>query len=223
MNNNRKFKNGVFTMLFDDPALLRELYCALGGVSLPPDLPVSINTLENVMYMDFNNDISFEIGGKLVVLIEHQSTVNPNMALRMLIYITRVLEKMIDSKALYSRKRMVIPWPEFYVLYNGREPFPDTVVLRLSDLFANPQDLSLPEKAYPLLELEVKVININEGRNKEIVDRCRKLSEYSLLVAKIHEYWQETGDLEDAIKKLSCIVKNMLYLRSSLKSMVRRY
>jgi len=72
-----------------EPALLRELYCALRGITLPPDAPVSINTLENVVYMDLYNDISFEIAGKLVVLIEHQSTINPNMPLRFLLYICR--------------------------------------------------------------------------------------------------------------------------------------
>jgi len=73
MQANRNFKNNVFTMLFDDPDLLRELYCALEGVSLPPDTPVSINTLENVLFLDFNNDISFTIDGKLVIILEHQS------------------------------------------------------------------------------------------------------------------------------------------------------
>ena len=133
-------------MLFDDPNLLRELYCALRGVYLPPDIPVSINTLENVLFMDFNNDISFEIGGKLVVLCEHQSTINPNMALRFLLYITRVLEKKIESWTLYSKKHVSIPWPEFFVLYNGLEPFQDDSVLRLSDLFEKPEALGLPEK-----------------------------------------------------------------------------
>ena len=69
----RNLKDSVFSTLFSDPDLLRDLYCALEGVSLSKDVPVSINTLENVLYMDFYNDISFEIGGKLVVLIEHQS------------------------------------------------------------------------------------------------------------------------------------------------------
>ena len=62
MKVNRLFKNNVFTTLFDNPEILRELYSALGGVTLPPDVPVSINTLENVLYMDFINDVSFEIG-----------------------------------------------------------------------------------------------------------------------------------------------------------------
>jgi len=87
----RNYKDSVFTTLFNDPALLRELYCALEGVTLPPDTPVSINTLENVLYMDIYNDISFEIGGKLVVLIEHQSTLGANLALRLLLYYTRVI------------------------------------------------------------------------------------------------------------------------------------
>jgi predicted transposase/invertase (TIGR01784 family) len=201
MKLNRTFKDSVFTRLFNDPDLLRELYCALEGVSLSPDLPVSINTLENVLYMDLYNDISFEIGGKIVVLIEHQSTINPNMALRLLFYITRVLEKKIASRTLYSKKPVSIPRPEFFVLYNGKDPFPDTAIYRLSDLFIINNDLGLPEKTNPLLELEVKVFNINEGKNENIQKRCKKLAEYSSFTARIHSYWEELGNLEAGVKE----------------------
>jgi predicted transposase/invertase (TIGR01784 family) len=201
MSTNNKYKNSVFTSLFNDPDALRELYFALSGISLRTDIPIEINTLENVLYMDFINDISFEIGGKLVVLIEHQSTINPNMALRLLLYITRILEKKTKGCSLYSKKQMTIPTPEFFVLYNGTDPFPDTAILRLSDLFANTHDLGLPEKTYPLLELEVTVININEGRNTEMVNRCKKLAEYSFFVDTVRFFLKETGKLEEAIKK----------------------
>jgi predicted transposase/invertase (TIGR01784 family) len=201
MKANTKFKNNVFTMLFHDPDLLRELYCALEGVSLPPDTPVSINTLENVLFLDFNNDISFEIDGKIVVLIEHQSTINPNMALRLLLYIARVLEKRINSRALYSKRPVSIPRPEFFVLYNGKDPFPETAVYKLSDLFEKPQGLGLPEKNNPLLELEVKVLNINVGKNEDIQKRCEKLAEYSIFTAKIHAFWEELGSLEAGVKE----------------------
>lgn len=197
---NRKYKNSIFTLLFNDPVLLRELYCALKGAAIPPDIPISVNTLENVLFMDFINDISFEIGGKLVVLIEHQSTINPNMTLRLLFYYSKLMEKMIKSSNIYSRKQLSIPWPEFYVLYNGRAPYPENVVLKLSDLFEKPRDLGLPENACPMLDLEVKIININEGKNIEIVNRCRKLSEYSVFTARVNASWDETGDLETAIK-----------------------
>ena len=200
MKTNKKFKNSVFAMLFNDPDLLRELYCALGGETLPPDTPVSINTLKNVLFMDFNNDISFEIGGKMVILVEHQSTINPNMAIRLLIYHTRVLEKKVKSDTLYSKSKISIPWPEFYVLYNGKENFPDEAILKLSYHYNKPQDLGLNEKPYPLLELEVKVININEGKNQKIAARCKKLSEYIIFMAKIRDFWKKYGDLEKAIK-----------------------
>jgi len=71
---NRQYKDSVFSLLFSDPDVLRRLYCAIEGVELPPDTPVIINTLENVLFMGLVNDISFVIGGKLVVLVEHQSS-----------------------------------------------------------------------------------------------------------------------------------------------------
>ena len=146
------------------------------------------------------NDISFDIGGKLVVLLEHQSTINPNMAVRLLMYIVRVYEKVLRGKSLTSGKRLTIPNPEFFVLYNGIAPYPDEEILWLSDAFERPVALGLEEKAAPSLELLVRVININEGRNTELVDKCRKLAEYSTLIAKIRTYERELGDKEAAMK-----------------------
>ena len=77
MGVNIKYKASLFSSLFSDPNILRELYCALENVSLPDNVPVNINTLQDVLFMDMVNDISFEIDGKLIVLIEHQSTINP--------------------------------------------------------------------------------------------------------------------------------------------------
>jgi len=51
-----------------------------------------------------------------------------------------------------------------------------------------------------MLELIVRVININKGRNKAIANRCKKLSEYSAFVAKARELMIELGDKEEAIK-----------------------
>jgi hypothetical protein len=201
MVSNRKYKDSMFTSLFSDPVVLRKLYCAIRDVTLPPEIPVTINTLENVLWMDFNNDISFEIGGKLIVIIEHQSTINPNMALRLLLYITRILEKRTEGDTLYSKTQLKIPFPEFYVLYNGVDPFPDKEILRLSDLFEHPQELELPENTKPLLELEVTVININEGRNAETVNRCKELAGYCFFVDKVRFFLKESANLEEAIRK----------------------
>jgi hypothetical protein len=198
MKTNNKFKNSVFTTLFADPDVLRELYCALEDVTLPPDTAVSINTLEDVLFMDLYNDISFEIDGKLVVLIEHQSTINPNMALRLLMYIGRVYEKIVEGRNIYSSKALPIPRPEFFVLYNGTDPFPDEEIIHLSDTF---EDLPSLEKPALALELTVRVININEGRNSQIAQRCRKLAEYSAFIAKVREFERALGDRTEAFKK----------------------
>ena len=200
MKTNIKFKNSVFSYLFSDPDTLRELYCALKGVSLPDDIPVVINTLEDVLFMDRINDISFEIGGKLVVLIEHQSTVNPNIALRLLMYIARIYEKIISGKNLYSTKKIFIPRPEFYVLYNGTDSRPDSQTLKLSDLFKNLEDLGF-EKTDPVLELQVKVLNINEGKNEAVVKRCSLLAQYSSFVGKVREFEKEGYDREESMRK----------------------
>ena len=200
MSINARYKDSVFSLLFSDPDLLRELYCALEGVTLPPDVPVTINTLENVLFMELVNDISFEIGGKLIVLIEHQSTINPNMALRLLMYIARVYEKTLKDKNLYSNKLLKIPRPEFFVLYNGKAPYPDEQVLKLSSSFMSgsfeePEEMGLSEKV--ALELEVRVLNINEGRNEAIVRRCKKLAEYSAFIAKARSFERELGNISE--------------------------
>ena len=51
MGANTKYKNSVFSSLFSNPDVLRELYCALENVTLPPDIPVKINTLQDVLFI----------------------------------------------------------------------------------------------------------------------------------------------------------------------------
>jgi len=201
MGVNTKYKNSVFSSLFSDPDILRELYCALENVNLPPEVPVKINTLQDVLFMDQINDISFEIGGKLIILIEHQSTINPNMSLRLLMYIARVYEKIIDRKTVYSKRLIPLPAPEFFVLYNGADQYPDEKILKLSESFESTVSVGLPEKTNPSLELVVKVINISHGRNKEIAMRCKTLASYSAFVGKVQEYEKEGVGREEAIKK----------------------
>ena len=73
---NRKHKTSVFSTLFSDPETLRELYSAIEGVDVPKDAVIQINTLSDVLFMGQLNDVSFTINDQLVVLIEHQSTIN---------------------------------------------------------------------------------------------------------------------------------------------------
>ncbi|MCL2601819.1 MAG: Rpn family recombination-promoting nuclease/putative transposase [Treponema sp.] len=219
MHSNIKYKDSVFSLLFSKPELLRELYCALEGVELPKDTPVVINTLQDVLFMNRINDISFEIGGKIIVLVEHQSTINQNLPLRMLLYIARLYEKIIDGKNMYKNKRIPIPFPVFIILYNGNAEIPDRMVLKLSDLFEHPGILTAEQEA--ALELSVTVININHGRNKEIAEKCETLAAYSAFIGKVKEFEKETKDKAEALKlaikycKEYDILKEFLELHST--------
>jgi hypothetical protein len=74
--------------------------------------------------------------------------------------------------------------------------------MKLSEMYENPAVLGLPEKDFLSLELVVKVININEGRNREIAERCKKLSEYSAFVAKARIFEKELGSREKAVREV---------------------
>jgi predicted transposase YdaD len=199
MKVNEKSKASVFSALFSKPDVLRELYCAIEGITLPPDTPIDINTLEDVLYMDQINDVSFTIDNRLVVLIEHQSTINLNMPLRLLIYIARIYEKIIDRRKFYKKNLEPIPAPEFIVLYNGKEAYPDHSVLRLSDSFKAINGLkSVGVQALPL-ELIANVYNINHGHNQAFMERSETLDGYSVFVEKTREYGK-SQNREEAMK-----------------------
>jgi hypothetical protein len=202
---NQKHKSSVFSLLFSDPDILKELYSAIEGVDLPPETPVSINTLTNVLIKGKLNDVSFILDNRLVILIEHQSTINENMPLRILNYIQRIYEKSIDPDKLFNEKIIKIPKPEFIVLYNGKAPYPEKHELRLSDAFMDITGLSDNNRLS--LELIVQVLNINYGQNPKIQQKCETLNNYSMLINKIREYENTGLSLE---KSVECAVKYCL-------------
>jgi hypothetical protein len=113
------------------------------------------------------------------------------MAVRLLLYIARVYEKLTAGKNLYGRKKLSIPRPEFIVLYNGVEPYPDEDTLKLSDAFEDAASLGIGGDRPFDLDLTVKVYNINQGRNEAIIRRCEKLEGYSVFIAKAREFEAE--------------------------------
>jgi len=199
LNVNKKYKNSMFTALFSEPAALRELYSAIEGVDIPEDAVVNINTLTEAIFMNKLNDISFTINDRVVVLIEHQSTINDNMPIRFLMYIGRVYEKITENEDIYRRKRIKIPAPEFIVLYNGRKRYPDYKELRLSAAFHDKTDENTLKSGVFPLELIVKIYNINYGRNKKILNKCKTLNGYSIFIDKVNNY-TKIKTLEESIK-----------------------
>jgi predicted transposase YdaD len=157
------------------------------------------------------NDISFTVDNRLVVLIEHQSTINPNMPLRLLMYIARIYEKIIEKKKLYQTRQEMIPTPEFIVLYNGINDYPDHKVLKLSDAFKDAAALKSGAVSQSALELYVNVHNINKGHNEEIVQKSQTLNGYCYFIEKVREYGKRMPQ-EEAMKAgiKDCIENNIL-------------
>ena len=93
------YKDSLFRSLFGNERAALALYNALHGTNYRgQDTDVTINTLEETMLTPKKNDLSFTVNGKLVVLIEHQSSINANMPIRFLHPILRLLEDSIEDK-----------------------------------------------------------------------------------------------------------------------------
>jgi len=138
------------------------------------------------------NDLAFLAKRKVLVIGEHQSTINLNMPLRSAIYHGRTMEKLIPANEIYRRKQIPIPTPEFYVFYNGTDERPAEEILRLSNAYLEKTDM-------PMLELTVKVININLSVNHPLLQKCRPVYEYSYLVETIRKHQRQGRNRDEAI------------------------
>ena len=216
---NRKYKDSVFVDLFSEDEKAKENFVsldnALYGTELKDTKQRKNVRLDQVLYMSFYNDVSYLVENKIIVLAEHQSTINPNMPLRCLEYISRLYETIFESKEKYSRKLLHIPRPEFYVFYNGEEPFPCNKTLKLSDAFIERiEDSSL--------ELIVKVININQQNHHPLLKNCQTMYEYTVFVETVRK-WKEL-DPQNGFQKAieECIANNILrdYLKRKTKEVL---
>ncbi len=200
---NRTFKSTVFIMLFEDKNNLLELYNAMTGKHYAdPDL-LEINTLENAIYMTMKNDVSFLIDGRLS-LYEHQSTYNPNLPLRFLLYISQIYAGITRNANLYGTKVVKIPPPEFIVFYNGEDKTPERMDLKLSDMYA------VKEREVKL-ELQAVMLNISGDNNTRLKEACRTLREYAVYTDKIRMY-TKVMPLPDAVERAidECIREGVL-------------
>ena len=200
---NRQYKDTVFRMLFSEKENLLSLYNAVTGNAYQNADDLKIVTLENAIYMGMKNDLAFMLETN-IYLYEHQSTLNPNIPLRDLIYIGIEYQQYVDDKSLYSSRLQKIPAPKFMVFYNGTDAVDDRVELRLSKAYEH-------LAGGPDLELKVLMLNVNEGHNKELMEQCQTLKEYAIYVARVRKYTSEMN-LNDAVARAidECIKEGIL-------------
>ena len=227
---NRNYKDSVFVDLFAKDITAKENFVSLYNALHETNLDYKITEvkpvmIEQVLYMKYYNDIAMLIDNKIVVLIEHQSTINENMPFRILEYIARIYEKVVKTKNKFGKKLVKIPLPEFYVFYNGKEDFTLEKTLKLSDAFMLPEKEFSPDLANFPLEITVKVVNINVDKGNPILKRCKILDQYSEFIELVRKSIDsgtddpfttaiskaiKEGFLSDYLARKSTEVENML-------------
>ena len=203
-NVTRNHKDNVFCMLYRDRKNLLSLYNAMNGTSYEKEEELEVVTLEEAICMKMRNDAAFVIDSRLN-LYEQQSSVNPNMPLRDLYYLTEELKKLAPPGRLHQRTKVKIPAPKFVAFYNGTAKQPERQVYRLSDLFYR-------EEKDPKLELKVTVFNINTGYNGELLGKCESLRGYMTFVNKVRDKKASMLRLEEAVRQAvdECISEGIL-------------
>ena len=207
-NVNKKYKDRLFRLLFGDERYKENtlaLYNALNDTSYTNADDITIYTLDDVIYIDMKNDVAFILDSELS-LWEQQSTHNPNMPLRGLMYFGKLYDKYVADthKNVYRKKLVTIPTPKYVVFYNGVERRPAVEKLRLTDAFIH-------EDKSGEFEWTATVINLNHPELDTRLSACKVLADYIIFVRKVQKYKQE-NNLEEAINKAvdECIREGIL-------------
>ncbi|MCM1124768.1 MAG: hypothetical protein NC416_19510 [Eubacterium sp.] len=204
----REVKDRLFRFLFEkDKEALLQLYNALNGTDYRDASELQVVTIESAVYVVMKNDLAFVFAGTLN-LYEHQSTYNPNMPVRFLIYLAQEYQKLIEHAeiSLYGLRQIKLPTPQCIVFYNGEKDSPDEKILKLSDAFVN-------KGQQADVELKVRMLNINYGHNDALMDKCRMLEEYAEFVAISRQYIASGMELQTALNMAIdyCMEHGILY------------
>ena len=191
---NREYKDRLFKFIFGNPEHKEwtlSLYNAINKSSYPLSDDIKLTIIEDAVYLSMKNDISFLVADNMN-LYEQQSTFNPNMPMRFFIYAGMVYARFIKESSSYhqySSRLQKAPTPKCVCFYNGIGEKEDMEVLKLSDSFSGESDI----------EVYVTMLNINYGHNKELMEACRALNDYSLFVDKVRTFQKVKDNLSAAI------------------------
>lgn len=197
----REYKDRLFIAIFgkntkDSKKWRLELYNALNNTNYSDPEALELNTIENVLYIKMHNDVSFMVDSQMT-LYEQQSSPNPNMPLRGLLYFSQLYQKHIslEGRKLISEQLVKIPNPNFIVFYNGKSERPEQYDLHLSDAF-------IQEEKNKRFEWTAHVININENHNLALQKKCKPLYDYIRFIARInHNKDEMLMSMNDAVNE----------------------
>ena len=170
-------KDSIFTSLFSHPEYLLQLYKTLHpeDTEATEDILNEI-TIKNVIVNGIHNDLGFIANGKMIILIEAQSTWSSAIVFRELEYLVKSYQDYLSdtNQSKFTKGTLKLPRPELYVVYTGEKGNkPDS--LNLSDLWIEP--------GFSSIDLNVKIIYYKDAKDilsqyilfTRIYDEQRKL------------------------------------------------
>ena len=214
---NRKIRDTVFCHFMSNESHLLSLCNALNDTGYDESSDITINTLEGSFFSNIKNDISFLLNNLMVMLIEHQTTINPNMPLRFLSYVDELYKRYTSTshKKIYGDDLIKIPAPEFYVFYDGNDTSFEQQTLKLSDAFKTQSNK---------FELTVHVYNLADGMNDALKRKCLPIWEYSIFSNAYKHFRQQKMEIDHAVDAAIkyCLENNVMvdYLKNNQKEVI---
>ncbi len=203
----REIKASVFTDLFGEPRYAILLYRFLHPEDVDAtESDVEVVTIENILTDNVKNDLGLLIGDRLLILVEHQEKLDPNMPLRAYVYIAHSYNEYLKTHNidLHSGKKINLPKPEIYMVYTGASK-------------NVPKKISLHDEFFPGTERTIDlIIKVITGGNPGDV-----VSQYFEFTRICKEQYALYRDPRVAIREIFriCIERNVLreYLLSKEK------
>ena len=201
----RKIKDSVFTNLFQDKKYLLRLYKVLH----PEDNNVTEEDIKDVtikhILVDANyTDLGFSVGGRLIILVENQSTWSLNIIIRALMYLIQTYHDFFKrtKQNLYGSKKVNMPKPELYVIFTGEKPKNPPDIISLSKDFFDGEKIAV--------DAEVKVLYQEDESNI--------IGQYIIFCKVYNEQRKKYGQTKKAVTETIRICKNRNVLKEYLES-----
>ena len=217
---NPRVRDTLFCKYAGTASNLLAISNAIRGTNHTDASRIQINTLQGSFYSNLKNDISFILDTLIMMLIEHQTTLNPNMPVRLLNYVAELFKIYLEpeKRKMYSSSLIQIPAPEFYVFYDGDDTSFERKILKLSDAFKAPSNK---------LELIVHVYNLATGKNEALKSICKPLREYSTFSNHYKILRKQGLDIDEAVRDTIryCIDNNVMkdYLQHNESEVINMF
>lgn len=194
---NREVKDRLFKKIFGTEEArenILSLYNAMNGSNYTDASLIEFTTIEDAVYMGVKNDVSFLFNDEMNIF-EQQSTFNPNMPARMFVYSGHIYGDYMSSENTvynqYSSKLQKLPRINPIVFYIGSQSEPEEIIMKLSDAFEPGNK--------PMMEFQVRMLNINRGNNHELLEKCKPLRDYSNFVHFTRERNADGKSIEESV------------------------